>query len=47
MRDVVFRFIMEPNDTQALPQDASCAVRIPRPGAFLPVQPRTTAAAAP
>jgi pimeloyl-ACP methyl ester carboxylesterase len=47
MRDVVFRFIMEPNDAQALPQDAGCAVRIPRPGAFLPAQPRTTDAAAP
>lgn len=47
MRDVVFRFIMAPDDAQALPQDASCAVRIPRPGAFLPVQPRTTAAGTP
>lgn len=47
MRDVVFRFIMAPNDAQALPQDASCAVRIPRPEVFLPVQPHATDAAAP
>lgn len=47
MRDVVFRFIMAPNDAEALPQDAGCAVRIPRPGPFLPVQPRTTDTAVP
>jgi pimeloyl-ACP methyl ester carboxylesterase len=44
MRDVVFRFIMAASDAQALPQDASCAMHIPRPAAFLPVQPRTTEA---
>lgn len=38
IRDVVFKFIDAANDAQALPQDAACAVRAPRPGAFLPVE---------
>lgn len=37
-RDIVFRFIDAKTDAQALPQDAACAVRIPRPVAFQPVQ---------
>lgn len=47
MRDVLFRFIMAPTDEQALAQDASCAARIPRPGAFAPIQPDATAGANP
>lgn len=38
MRDIVFRFIDAKSDTAALPQDAACATRIPRPTAFQPVQ---------
>jgi len=38
MRDVLFRFIDSKTDAAALPQDASCASKIPRPTAFLPVQ---------
>lgn len=38
MRDVLFRFIDAKTDAAALPQDASCATRIPRPAAFQPVQ---------
>jgi pimeloyl-ACP methyl ester carboxylesterase len=38
MRDVVFRFVTADTDAQALPQDASCAIKVPRPGVFLPVQ---------
>lgn len=38
MRDVLFRFIDAKTDATALPQDAACATRIPRPPAFLPVQ---------
>jgi len=38
MRDVMFRFIDAKTDATALPQDASCATRIPRPTAFQPVQ---------
>ncbi|RQO59986.1 cysteine protease [Paucibacter sp. KBW04] len=38
MRDVLFRFIDAKTDTAALPQDAGCASKIPRPTAFLPVQ---------
>jgi pimeloyl-ACP methyl ester carboxylesterase len=38
MRDVLFRFIDAKTDASALPQDAACATRIPRPGAFVPVQ---------
>lgn len=38
MRDVLFRFIDAKTDAAALPQDASCASKIPRPPAFVPVQ---------
>lgn len=47
MRDVLFRFIMAPTDTEALAQDAACATRIPRPGAFAPVQPGAPAGVTP
>ena len=39
MRDVVFRFIDAKTDAEALPQNADCALKIPRPGVFIPVQP--------
>lgn len=39
MRDVLFRFIDAKTDAAALPQDAACATKIPRPPAFVPVQP--------
>ncbi|MCV2358501.1 alpha/beta hydrolase [Paucibacter sp. TC2R-5] len=38
MRELLFRFIDAKTDALALPQDAACASKIPRPGAFLPVQ---------
>jgi pimeloyl-ACP methyl ester carboxylesterase len=38
MHDVVLRFITAPTDAQALPQDASCAIKVPRPKVFLPIQ---------
>ena len=38
VRDVVFRFIDAKTDALALPQDASCATRIPRPTAFVTPQ---------
>jgi pimeloyl-ACP methyl ester carboxylesterase len=38
MRDVVFKFIDTKENSAALPQDASCATRVPRPGVFVPVQ---------
>ncbi len=38
VRDVMFRFIDAKTDAEALPQDAACATRIPRPPAFQPVQ---------
>ena len=38
MRDVVYRFIVAATDAAALPQDAGCATRVPRPPAFLPTQ---------
>lgn len=38
MRELLFRFIDAKTDALALPQDAACAIKIPRPGAFLPVQ---------
>lgn len=47
MNEVVFRFIDAKQDSAALPQDASCATKIPRPGVFLPAQPGTTGAAGP
>ncbi|MFG6485556.1 alpha/beta hydrolase [Roseateles sp. BYS78W] len=42
MRDVMFRFIDAKTDAAALPQDAGCATRIPRPTAFQPVQQEAT-----
>lgn len=39
MRELVFRFIDAKTDAAALPQDASCALKIPRPVAFIPVSP--------
>ncbi|MFG6467176.1 alpha/beta fold hydrolase [Roseateles sp. BYS87W] len=41
MRDLVFRFIDAKTDAAALPQDAACATRIPRPSAFQPITPAT------
>ena len=38
MRDVVARFVTESSDAQAMPHDVACATKIPRPGAFLPIQ---------
>ena len=38
MRDLIFRFIDAREDASALPQDAACATRIPRPIAFQPIQ---------
>ena len=37
MNDVLFRFIDAVQDRDALPQDASCALKIPRPTVFVPV----------
>jgi pimeloyl-ACP methyl ester carboxylesterase len=47
MNEVLFRFIDAKHNQDALPQDASCATKIPRPGAFIPPQSGTTNAAAP
>lgn len=49
MREVLFRFVDAKTDAAALPQDAACAIRIPRPAVFVPVQPAgaQTASAAP
>jgi pimeloyl-ACP methyl ester carboxylesterase len=38
MRDVVYRFVVAATDAEALPQDAACANKVPRPPAFLPAQ---------
>ena len=38
VRDLIFRFIDAKTDAAALPQNAACATRIPRPPAFQPVQ---------
>lgn len=38
MNDVLFRFIDAALDRDALPQDAACALKIPRPTVFVPVQ---------
>ncbi|WP_457417804.1 alpha/beta fold hydrolase [Roseateles sp. P5_E7] len=38
VRDLMFRFIDAKTDAAALPQEAACATRIPRPPAFQPVQ---------
>lgn len=45
VRDLMFRFIDAKTDAAALPQDGSCATRIPRPTAFQPIQAPTTGAA--
>ncbi len=45
MRDVLFRFIDAPDDAAALAVDAQCASVIPRPGAFLGLQPARAASA--
>ena len=42
MNEVLFRFIDAKQDSDALPQDASCAIKIPRPGVFVPPQPAAT-----
>lgn len=47
MREVLFRFIDAKLDATALPQDASCATKIPRPTVFVPVQPSATAKVSP
>lgn len=39
MSEVLFRFIDVKQASTALPQDASCATRIPRPSVFVPAQP--------
>jgi pimeloyl-ACP methyl ester carboxylesterase len=38
MNDVLFRFIDAVQDSAALPQDAGCALKIPRPTVFVPAQ---------
>jgi pimeloyl-ACP methyl ester carboxylesterase len=38
MRDVVYRFVNAADDAQAVTQDASCALKTPRPGVFLPIR---------
>ncbi|MCV2352776.1 alpha/beta hydrolase [Paucibacter sp. B2R-40] len=45
IRELLFRFVDAKTDALALPQDAACAAKIPRPGAFLPVQASSTSAA--
>jgi pimeloyl-ACP methyl ester carboxylesterase len=47
MTEVLFRFIDAKQNSAALPQDAACATRIPRPGVFVPAQTGATGAAAP
>jgi pimeloyl-ACP methyl ester carboxylesterase len=47
MTEVLFRFIDAKRNSEALPQDAACATKIPRPGAFIPAQTGVTGAAAP
>lgn len=47
MNEVVFRFIDAKQASAALPQDASCAIRIPRPSVFVPAQPSMPGARAP
>lgn len=37
MNEVLYRFIDAKTDAAALPQDASCAIKIPRPPAFQPI----------
>lgn len=38
MNEVLFRFIDAKQNSAALPQDASCATKIPRPGVFVPAE---------
>ena len=38
MTEVLFRFIDAKQNSAALPQDAACATKIPRPGVFIPAQ---------
>jgi pimeloyl-ACP methyl ester carboxylesterase len=38
MRDVVNRFVVAGTDASALPQDAACATRVPRPPVFVPAR---------
>lgn len=48
MRDVVFRFLDEPDDAKALAEvgaDAACAAKVPRPPALLPLMSPTAASA--
>ena len=47
MNEVLFRFIDAKQASTALPQDASCATRIPRPSVFVPAQSSMTGARAP
>ena len=47
MGDVLFRFIDARQDKTALPQDASCATALPRPGVFVPPQPGSPGVPAP
>ena len=47
MNEVLFRFIDAKQDSEALPQDASCAIKIPRPGVFVPSQPVATSDSTP
>jgi hypothetical protein len=43
MGDAVYRFIVAATEAQALPQDVACATGIPRPPAFVPIQPMVAA----
>ena len=42
MRDVIHRFISSKNDIAALPQEAGCVSKIPRPGAVVPIAATST-----
>ena len=46
LRDLVYRFVDAPEDAQALAVDTTCASAIPRPPAFVPVQPGAGASGA-
>lgn len=47
MNEVLFRFIDAKQASAALPQEAGCATRIPRPSVFVPAQPNMPGAAVP
>ena len=47
MTEVLFRFIDAKQNSAALPQDAACATKIPRPGVFIPAQTGAANAAVP